>query len=156
MIGGPTPIPYGLLFGGEKFMFFSLFLNANTVGEVRYGLACSDIISSTNAATPLIPLTIYTLLGNTDELFQPTFTIPPILTPVIQDPIPVTRSKLKKFVTITVCMRDFKRGATNLTFFYSRETPFSKSATAEALYPGLFYSTVNLVPSNLIPLLLVP
>jgi len=52
MIGGPTPIPYGLLFGGDKFMFFSLFLNENTVGEVRYGLACSDIISSTNAATP--------------------------------------------------------------------------------------------------------
>ena len=33
MIGGPTPVPYDLLFGVEK--------------EVRYGLVCSDIISST-------------------------------------------------------------------------------------------------------------
>jgi len=45
MISGPTPVPYGLLFGGDKFMFFfSLFLNENTVGEVRYGLVFSDII----------------------------------------------------------------------------------------------------------------
>jgi len=103
MIGGSTPIPYGLLFGGENFMFFSLFLNTNTVEEVRYGLACSDIISSTNVATPLIPLTIYTLLGNTDELFQPAFTIPPIPTPVIQDPKPVTLHRMKKNCNIN-CM----------------------------------------------------
>ena len=108
MISGSTQIPYGLLFGGEKFMFFSLFLNADTVGEVRYGLACSDIISSTNAATPLIPLTIYTLLGNTNKLFQPTFTIPAIPTPVIQDRKTSTQHKIIKFATLTVCMRNFE------------------------------------------------
>ena len=157
MIGGPTLIPYGLLFGGQKFMFFSLFVNENTLGEVRYGLACSDIISSTDAATPLIPLTVYTLLGNTNDLFQPTFTIPPIPIPVIQDPKPVTQRRVKSFVTSTVCMREFKRGATTLTLV-SRKPPFSRSSPAapQAVYPSLFYSTVNLMPLNLIPLLLVP
>ena len=78
-------------------MFFSLFLNGNTVGEVRYGLACSDIISSTNAVMPPDPTYQYTLLGNTDELFQPTFTIPSIPAPVILDPKPVTPRSLKFF-----------------------------------------------------------
>src|SRR5260221_10550907 len=94
MIGQPNLTPYGILFGGHKFMLFSLFRNADTIGEVRYGLACSNIIDCTNVATPLIPLIIYTLLGNIDDpvqLYQPTFAIPPIPTPVILAPTPVTR-----------------------------------------------------------------
>jgi hypothetical protein len=103
MIGGGNLIPHGVLFGGHKFMLFSLFRNADTLGEVRYGLACSDIIDCTNPTTPFIPLMIYTLLDNTGgpvQLRQPTFTIPPIPRPVIQDSgKPVTRSKLQKFVS---------------------------------------------------------
>jgi len=96
MIGGSNLIPYGILFGGHKFMLFSLFRNAHTLGQVRYGLACSDIINCTDIATPLIPLIIFTLLGNTNDLqlYQPTFTIPPIPSPVIQDSNPVTQSRL--------------------------------------------------------------
>ncbi|SRR6266545_6037549 len=108
MIGGQDLIPYGILFGGHRFMLFSLFRNANTLGEVRYGLACSDIIDCvTDTATPLIPLIIYTLLGNTNgpvQLCQPTFAIPPILTPVIQDSRPVTQSGFQKIVSSIVCM----------------------------------------------------
>jgi hypothetical protein len=87
MIGGPNLIPYGILFGGHKYMLFSLFRNADTLGEVRYGLACSNNIDSTSPTTPLIPFVIYTLLGNTNgpvPLHQTTFAIPPVLTPVIR------------------------------------------------------------------------
>jgi hypothetical protein len=108
MIGGKNLIPYGILFGGHRFMLFALFRNADTVGEVRYGLACSDIIDCTDVATPLIPLIIYTLLGNTSDsvqLYQPAFAIPPVATPAIQESNPVTRSK---FVSaIPVCMSGF-------------------------------------------------
>ena len=102
MISGPNPIPYGILFGGHRFMLFSLFRNLDTLGEVHYGLACSNIIDSTSAVMPLIPLVIYTLLGNTGgpaPLRRTTFTIPPILTPVIQQPAPVTRSQLGRFIS---------------------------------------------------------
>jgi len=55
-------------------------------------------------------------------------------------------------------MRDFKRGATYLTLVFKKNTilKIRTSSAAPALYPGLFYSTVNLMHSNLIPLLLVP
>jgi hypothetical protein len=97
-------------------MLFSLFCNVDTLGEVRYGLACSNIIDSTSTTMPLIPLVIYTLLGNTSgpaQLRQPAFTIPPILTPVIQDSKVVTRSRFRKFASSIspVCMPKFWRGA---------------------------------------------
>jgi len=74
--GGQNPIPYGILFRGDKFI---LFRNANTLGEVRYGLTCSSIIDNTSTATPLIPLIIYTLMGKTNPatLHKSTFSIPP-------------------------------------------------------------------------------
>jgi len=106
-------------------MLFSLFCNADTLGEVRYGLACSDIIDCvTDTATPLIPLIIYTLLGNTNgpvQLCQPTFAIPPVPAPVIQDRNPVTRSRFKKFTSTVVCMHEFWRGATNLIFVFKKK-----------------------------------
>ena len=123
MIGRPNLIPYGILLGGHRFMLFSLFRNADKLGEVRYGLACSDIIDCTNIATPLIPLIIYILLGNTNgpvQLRQPTFTIPPTPTPVIQDTNPVTRSRFQKFVSSVVCMPEFRRGATNIIFVFKK------------------------------------
>lgn len=43
-------------FGGHKFMLFSLFRNENTLGEARYGLACSEIIDCTDNARLIIPL----------------------------------------------------------------------------------------------------
>jgi hypothetical protein len=100
MIGGPTIIPYGILFGGHKFMLFSLFRNVDTLGDFRYGLACSHIIDSISVTTPLIPLVIYTLLGNTNgpvQLRPTVFSVPPVVTPVIQNSELVARSKLQKF-----------------------------------------------------------
>jgi len=102
MISGPNLILYGILFGGHKFMLFSLFRNPDTLGEVRYGLACSNIIDSTSTVMPLIPLVIYTLLGNTNSptpLHRTAFTIPPVLTLVIQKSPPVARSQLRIFVS---------------------------------------------------------
>src|SRR5260221_11978744 len=119
MIGQPNLTPYGILFGGHKFMLFSLFRNVDTLGEVRYGLACSDIIDCTYIATPLIPLIIFTLLGNTNDLqmYQPTFAIPPILTPDVQDTKPVTRSKFRNFVsTLPQCISGFQQAATDVIF----------------------------------------
>ena len=111
MIGGRELIPYSILFGGHNFMLFSLFRSADPLGEVRYGLVCSDIIDCTNVATPLIPLIIYTLLGNTNgpvRLCQPTFIIPPIPTPVIQDSKkPVTRSRLRGSIS-PVCVTELR------------------------------------------------
>jgi len=118
MIGGQSLIPYGILFGGHRFMLFSLFRNADTLGEVRYGLACSDIIDCTNTVTPLVPLVIYTLLGNTDgpvQLHQHTFTIPPVPTPVILDAKPVSRNRFKASSLVRVLK--FHRGSTNLFCF---------------------------------------
>jgi len=69
-------------------MMFSLFCNPDTLGEFCYGLACSNINDSTSTAIPLIPLVIYTLLGNTNGpalLHWTAFAIAPILTPVIQN-----------------------------------------------------------------------
>ena len=120
MIGNPNIIPYGILFGGHRFMLFSLFRNADTLGEIRYGLACSDIIDCTNVVTPLIPLIIFTLLGNSNDLqlYQPTFAIPPVLTPVIQDKDPVTRSKFRNFVSqLPVRISGFQQGVTDLMLF---------------------------------------
>jgi len=80
MISRPNLIPYGILFGGHKFMLFSLFRNTDTLGEVCYGLACLNIIDSTSTAMPLIPLVIYTLLGNPNgpaQLHLTAFTPPP-------------------------------------------------------------------------------
>lgn len=112
MINRPNLIPYGILFGGHRFMLFSLFHNLDTLGEVRYGLACSNIIDSTSTVMPLIPLVIYTLLGNTGGpalLRRTAFVIPPVLIPVIQKSTPVTRSQLGRFVSniLPVCMPTF-------------------------------------------------
>jgi hypothetical protein len=139
MIGGPNLIPYGILFGGHRFMLFSLFRNADTLGEVRYGLACSDIIDCTNIATPLIPLIIFTLLGNTNgpvELCQPTFAIPPVLTPVVRDSKPVTQSKLRKSVSSIspVCVPEFQRGATNLIFVFKKKVIFHTHSPSGAVF----------------------
>src|SRR5882762_413936 len=108
MISGSNLIPYGIFFSGHRFMLF-LFCNPDTLGEVCYGLVCSNIIDSTSTAMPLIPLVIYTLLGNTNSpalLHQTAFAIPPILTPVIQKSTYVTQSQLQRFVSkiIPVCM----------------------------------------------------
>ena len=156
MIGGPNLIPYGILFGGHRFMLFSLFRNADTLGEVCYGLTCSDIIDCTNIVTPLIPLIIYTLLGNANgpvQLCQPTFAIPPIPTPVIQDSKPVTQSRLRKSVSSIspVSMPQFQRGAT-ISFLFSRKRPSSIPILPMVLYPGPFCSIVNLIPLNLLRL----
>jgi len=146
MIGGINPIPYGILFGGHSFMLFSLFRNADIVGEVRYGLSCSDIIDCTNITTPLIPLVIYTLLGTNDpvQLYQPTFAIPPVPIPVIQVSKAVTRSKFRNFVsTLPVGLSRFQR-ATNPIF--SRKGPWLSSTPVHpmVLIPGPFCSTTSL------------
>lgn len=102
MIGEENMIPYGILFGGHRFMLFSLFSNANALGEVRYGLACSDIIDCTDNATPLIPLVISTLLGSADgpaPLCLPTFAAPPVPIPAVQGHEPVTKSSCGKFIS---------------------------------------------------------
>ncbi|KIM87548.1 hypothetical protein PILCRDRAFT_95786 [Piloderma croceum F 1598] len=100
--GGQNPIPYGILFGDHKFILFSLFRNEDTLGEVRYGLACSSIIDTTSTATPLIPLIIYTLLGKTNRatLHKSTFSIPPIPISVKQDSRAVTRNRKNKFISL--------------------------------------------------------
>lgn len=49
-------------------MLFSLFRNENTLGEARYGLACSEIIDCTDNARLIIPLVTYCRRVNfTDE-----------------------------------------------------------------------------------------
>ena len=169
MIGRQNLIPYGILFGGPRFMLFALFRNADTLGEVRYGLACSDIIDCINAVTPLIPLIIYTLLGNTNasvQLYQPTFTIPPVPAPVIQDSNVITRSRIQKFassklVSSVVCMPEFRRGATNLIFVFKRKarnvvfhinTPSGAVSRSFLLYrePGAFESNASPVDALMV------
>ena len=125
IIGGPNLIPYGILFNGHRFMLFSLLHNADTLGEVHYGLACSNIIDSTSAVVPLIPLVIYTLLGNTNgpaQLCQTAFTVPPVLTLVIQDSKLVTWSRFQKFMSSIspVCMPEFWQGANLILVFKKR------------------------------------
>jgi len=69
-------------------MLFSLFCNTDRLGEVRFGLASSDIIDCTDLARLLMPLAIYTFLGNPTALpsypRQP-LAIPAVPTPAIQD-----------------------------------------------------------------------
>jgi hypothetical protein len=57
------PIPYAILFGGDRFMLFSLFDNMGDDGEKRFGLFCSDIIKTSCKRFPIIPLVIFMLLG---------------------------------------------------------------------------------------------
>jgi hypothetical protein len=87
MISEENLIPYGILFGGHRFMLFSLFSSADALGEIRYGLACSGIIDCTDNVTPLIPLIISTLLGSAGgpaPLCLPTFAITPVPTPLFK------------------------------------------------------------------------
>ena len=132
-------------------MFFSLFRNEDTVGEVRYGLACSNIISSIDTATPLIPLCIYTLLGNANELLQPTFTIPPIETPVIiQEDKPLTRSKFGKFVQSTVSsVFGFKQKLISSLWFSRKRSLKYTPATPQVLSRNRFFSSLR--PPKSIP-----
>jgi len=165
MIGNPSIIPYGILFGGHRFMLFSLFRNADTLGEIRYGLTCSNIIDCTNVATPLIPLIIFTLLGNSNDLqlYQPTFTIPPVPTPVIQDKDLVTRSKFRNFVSkFPVRISGFQRGVTDLMFVFKTKgkaifhihTPSGATSRSLLLYhqstlqavENPFASSASLIP----------
>ncbi|KAF5384079.1 hypothetical protein D9615_003428 [Tricholomella constricta] len=166
MIGRANKVPYGVLFGGHRFILFSLFCNADTLGEVRYGLACSDIIDCTKISTPFIPLIIYTLLGNANgpvQLCQPTFTIPPVPTPAIQDSKPVTRSRLKKFVSSHLPAKVIfhmctPRDAVSRSFVLYREPDASESVAAPVRFLGAlttpilsiwpFSSTLSKTPSN--------
>jgi hypothetical protein len=74
------PMPYALLFGGYKFLLFSLFENLDSNGEKRYGLFCSDIIETSSSILPLIPLTIFMLLGKDGpaSLIPSALAIPPV------------------------------------------------------------------------------
>ena len=137
MIGEENMIPYGILFGGHRFMLFSLFSNANPLGEVRYGLACSGIIDCTDNATPLIPLIIYTLLGSADgpaPLCLPTFAIPPVPTPAVQDHKLVRKSSYGKFMSsiLPVCGL-IQQGTTNLIFVSKKKVIIHTSAAGGAM-----------------------
>jgi hypothetical protein len=75
------PLPYAVLFGGNQFMFFSLFHNKDTNGETRYGLFCSDIIKTSSSVFPVIPLAIFMLLGKDGPapLTPSSIRIPPVV-----------------------------------------------------------------------------
>ena len=137
MIGEENMIPYGILFGGHRFMLFSLFSNANPHGEVRYGLACSGIIDCTDNTTPLIPLIISTLLGSADgpaPLCLPTFAIPPVPTPAVQDHKLVRKSSYGKFMSsnLLVCGL-IQQGTTNLIFISKKKVIIHTSAAGGAM-----------------------
>jgi hypothetical protein len=77
---GPTQ--YAILFGDDQFMVFSLFQNVDDNGETRFGLFCSDIIETSSKIFPIIPLTIFMLLGENEPA------------PLIPSPIPIPSATL--------------------------------------------------------------
>lgn len=154
MIGEENMIPYGILFGGHRFMLFSLFSNANALGEVRYGLACSDIIDCTDNATPLIPLVISTLLGSADgpaPLCLPTFAAPPVPIPAVQGHEPVTKSSCGKFISSIlpkkVIIHTSATGGAIPRTFVLRQEPATPS---NWLVIQKFRDLFTFVPSNVI------
>jgi hypothetical protein len=74
------PIQYAILFGGDQFMLFSLFHNKDDSGAMRFGLFCSDIIETCSTDFPIIPLTIFMLLGKDGpaSLVPSEIPIPPV------------------------------------------------------------------------------
>jgi hypothetical protein len=102
MLAGDEPIPYAILFGACNFMVFSLFINEDTLGQPRYGLLCSDIISTCSVVSPIIPLAVFTLLGRNRhaELRKGNQKVPPIRDPpVVKNPTScVTRDQQKHFL----------------------------------------------------------
>ncbi|KIM49164.1 hypothetical protein M413DRAFT_60545 [Hebeloma cylindrosporum] len=112
MISGA--IPYAILFGGDRFMVFSLFMDPNTIGAPRYGLYCSDIVKVSNVSTPFIPLVTFMLLGrDTPALLSSKSEIPVCLdSPVLQSEAVVTRGPKKRYsmdnnLTMTKFVRFF-------------------------------------------------
>jgi hypothetical protein len=100
MLADDNPINYAILFGGDHFMVFSLFVNQDTLGGPRYGLLCSDILATSSAVCPIIPLTIFTLLGKERhaELTKGNLLLPPICDPpVLRKVSPTIRFQTKHF-----------------------------------------------------------
>jgi hypothetical protein len=100
MLADDNPIPFAILFGADQFMVFSLFITEDTLGEARYGLLCSDILATSSTVCPIVPLTIFALLGRERyaELEKSDLPIPPIRDPpVIQKVSPTTRFQISRF-----------------------------------------------------------
>jgi hypothetical protein len=59
MLSAPTRIPYAVLFGGDRYMLFTLYHIPETQ---LHGLLCSDIIHILDPTIPFMPLITYCLL----------------------------------------------------------------------------------------------
>jgi hypothetical protein len=94
------PIPYAILFGGDQFMVFSLFEDPNTIGAIRYGLFCSDIVKVSDISSPFIPLVTFMLLGidTPAHLRSSKLAIPVCMDdPVLESETIVTRAQGKRY-----------------------------------------------------------
>ena len=106
------PIPYAILFGGNKFLLFSLLENLDSSGEARYGLFCSDIIETSSELLPIIPLVIFMHLGKDApaSLIPSRIPIPPAAPGQVQkkymkkrNPMAKISQSLQTFLAKKVC-----------------------------------------------------
>jgi hypothetical protein len=108
MLADENPLRYAILFGADQFMVFSSFINEDTSGEPRYGLLCSDILATSSAVCPIIPLTVFTLLERDRgaDLESGSCPIPPIRDPsLVQKMSPTTRSQISSFSAETAAQQ---------------------------------------------------